>query len=157
MSYHITSLSKNQFCILTPTRSSLYLFSFFTFFFFPFTQSSLFSLNLHYSSTSHHHHTSHRRHEQPPRATVRSVKAQPKSGLCFFSLSLFPPFARSISLSIIFFLSSLLLDWFISVSNFVIWVSDLRILSLCLLCLWFGFPVHLCVGGFGFLVVVGEA
>ena len=42
-------------------------------------------------------------------------------------------------------------------SNFVIWVSDLRILSLGLLCLWFGLPVHLCVGGFGFVVVVGEA
>ena len=42
-------------------------------------------------------------------------------------------------------------------SNFVIWVSDLRILSLSLPCLWFWFPVHLCVGGFGFLVVVGEA
>ena len=42
-------------------------------------------------------------------------------------------------------------------SNFVIWVSDLRILSLSLLCLWFGLPVHLCVGEFGFLVVVGEA
>ena len=42
-------------------------------------------------------------------------------------------------------------------SNFVIWVSDLRILSLGLLCLWFGFPVHLCVGGFVFLVMVGEA
>ena len=48
-------------------------------------------------------------------------------------------------------------DRFISVSNFVIWVSDLRILSLGLLCLWFGFPVHLCVSGFRFLVVVGEA
>ena len=42
-------------------------------------------------------------------------------------------------------------------SNFVIWFSNLRILSLGLLCLWFGFLVHLCVGGFGFLVVVVEA
>ena len=42
-------------------------------------------------------------------------------------------------------------------SNFVIWVSNLRILSLGLLYLWFGFPVYLCVSGFGFLVVVGEA
>ena len=47
-------------------------------------------------------------------------------------------------------------DRFISVSNFVIWVFDLRILSLGLLCLWFGFAKHLCVGGFGFLVVVSE-
>ena len=47
-------------------------------------------------------------------------------------------------------------DRFISVSNFVIWVFDLRILSLGLLCLWFGFAMHLCVGGFGFLVVVSE-
>ena len=45
----------------------------------------------------------------------------------------------------------------LSVSNFVIWVSNLRILSLGLLYLWFGFPVHLCVGGFVFLVMVGEA
>ena len=39
----------------------------------------------------------------------------------------------------------------------MIWISDLRILSLGLIHLWFGFPVHLCVGGFGFLVVVVEA
>ena len=38
----------------------------------------------------------------------------------------------------------------------MIWVSDLRIRSLGLLCLSFGFAMHSCVGGFGFLVVVGE-
>ena len=39
-------------------------------------------------------------------------------------------------------------------SNFVIWVSNLRILSLGLLYLWFGFPVYLCVSGFGFFVLM---
>ena len=73
--------------------------------FFSFTQSSLFSLNLHYSSTSHHHHTSRRHHKQPPQATVRSVQAQPRSGIRSLSLSLFPPFARLISLLVIFSLS----------------------------------------------------
>ena len=89
---------------------------------------------------------------------MRSIQAQSRSGLrsSFFSF-LFPPFAGSVSLLGVFSLSSLLSDWFISVSNFVIWVSNLRILSLGLLYLWFGFPVHLCVSGFGFLVVIGEA
>ena len=50
-----------------------------------------------------------------------------------------------------------MLDWFISMSNFMIWISDLRILSLGLIRLWFGFPKNLCVGGFGFSVVVVEA
>ena len=39
----------------------------------------------------------------------------------------------------------------------MIWISDLRILNLGLIHLWFGFPVHLCVGGFGFLFVVVKA
>ena len=42
-------------------------------------------------------------------------------------------------------------------SNFVIWISNLRILSLGLVHLWFGFLVHLCVGGFAFLIVAVEA
>ena len=53
--------------------------------------------------------------------------------------------------------SSPSLDRFILVSNFITWVSNLRILSLGLLYLWFGFPVLLCVGGFQFLVVFVEA
>ena len=126
-------------------------------FFFSFSQRSLFSLNLHYSSTSHHHHTSRRHHKQPPQATVRSVQAQPRSGIRSLSLSLSSLCQTDFSLSHFFSLSSLLPDRFISVSNFVIWAFDLRILSLGLLCLWFGFLVNLCVGGFGFLVVVGKA
>ena len=120
---------------------------------------SLFSLTLHCSSTSRHHHTNRHHHEQPPNWAF------------VFTLSLFPPFARSVSLSSIFSLSlshpvcqivtimsnqhkppwdqfKLNPDWFIFVSNFVIWVSDLRILSLGLLCLWFGFAMH----SFGFFV-----
>ena len=158
LSHHITSLlslSKNQFGILTPTRSSLCLFSFFFFFYLELSLLTGLSLLVHKPPPPHQ--------SSPSWATTRL-------GLCFF-LSLFPPFARSISLSSIFSLSlshpfcqivtimsnqhkppwdqfKLNPDWFIFVSNFVIWVSDLRILSLGLLCLWFGFAMH----SFGFFV-----
>ena len=69
--------------------------------FFSFTQSSLFSLTLHCSSTSCHHHTNPHHHEQPPN----------RAFVFYLSLSFFPPFARSISLLGVFLsLSSLLLD-----------------------------------------------
>ena len=71
-------------------------------FFFSFTQSSLFSLTLHCSSTSRYHHTSRHHHEQPPRD---QFKLSPDWAFVFFSLSLFPPFARLVSLSGIISLS----------------------------------------------------
>ena len=106
----------------------------------------------------------------PPQAAtitpVVSIMSNHQVGPSFF-LSLFPPFARSVSLSGVFSLShpfcqiitimsnhhkplwdqfKLSPDRFISVSNFVIWIFNLRILSLGLLCLWFGFAMH----SFGF-------
>ena len=105
-------------------------------------------------------------HKPPAPHQSSPSRATTRLGLCFF-LSLFPPFARSVSLSGVFSLShpfcqiitimsnhhkplwdqfKLSPDRLISVSNFVIWIFDLRILSLGLLCLWFGFAMH----SFGF-------
>ena len=100
-------------------------------------------------------------HKPPPPNQSSPSRATTRSGLRFFSL--FPPFARSVSLSSVFSFShpffqivtnmsnhhkppwdqfKLSLDQFISMSNFVIWVSNLRILSLGLLCLCFGFAMR---------------
>ena len=70
--------------------------------FFSFTQSSLFSLTLHCSSTSCHHHTNPHHHEQPPnRAFVFFLS---------LSLSFLPLPDRFLSQAFFLSLSSLLLD-----------------------------------------------
>ena len=93
----------NRFCSL-----SLLLLHFFS-----FTQSSPFSLNLYCSSTSHHHHTNCHHHKPPPQAIMRSVRAQPRSGLRFLSLSL-----------------HLMLDQFLSQSFFISLIPFARLVHL---------------------------